>query len=46
MSECRALLIEGHRQTIRLVFPDDLQQRGRKSIDRIGLETFGIVECR
>jgi hypothetical protein len=46
MAQGRSGLVEGNRQTLRLVFADDLHQRRGKAVDRIGLQAFGIVQRR
>ncbi len=36
------LFIEGHRQAVRLVLADDLQERGREAVNRVRLESLAV----
>ena len=44
MSQGRPGLVKDHRQTLRLVFTDDLHQRGRETVDGVSLQALGIIQ--
>ena len=46
MTHGRAALIKYHRDIVRLVIAQDLEQHGRKAVHGIGLEAFGIGQGR
>ena len=46
MAERGTLLVEGNGETMRLVLPDNLHQRGGKPVDGVGLKALGVVQRR